>query len=118
MTDKGPGFNVTTVELSYYMSLTLRFLLSGTSHVNQHTVHPYIHWWSHQRSNLNTFRGIQVPDVLPRKMDNWTINEGDFLTLCSDGNENRYDTIITLYFIDTASNLITYVRLFLLFTLD
>jgi carnosine N-methyltransferase len=122
------GFDTTSCELSYYMNLSLRFLLSPqtTTTPDQHTVHPYVHWWSHQRSNHNTFRGISIPDVLPRRMPNWTVLEEDFLGLShprpvpSNGivepqggpNENKgYDTIVTLYFIDTASNIISYVSL-------
>ena len=122
-----PGFDTTSCELSYYMNLSLRFLLSPqtTTTPDQHTVHPYGHWWSHQCSNKNTFRGISVPDVLPRRMPNWTILEEDFLGLSHPQlpsyseskvepeqrpTEDRgYDTIVTLYFIDTASNIISYV---------
>jgi N2227-like protein len=121
------GFDTTSCELSYYMNLSLRFLLSPqtTTTPDQHTVHPYGHWWSHQRSNQNTFRGISVPDALPRRMPNWTILEEDFLGLShpqpsfypeseveseQGSTEDRgYDTIVTLYFIDTASNIISYV---------
>ncbi|CAG8538328.1 11348_t:CDS:10 [Acaulospora colombiana] len=77
------GFDTTSCELSYYMNLCLRFLLSekNTERTNQHTLHPYSHWWSHQRSNENTFRGISLPDVLPRRIPNWTLLEEDFLGL-------------------------------------
>lgn len=97
------------------MNLSLRLLLSPeTTAIHQYTVHPYAHWWSHQRSNQETFRGIAIPDVLPRRSSNWTILEEDFLTLSSDSPwtssiDARYDTIVTLYFIDTASNIISYV---------
>ncbi|KIM31967.1 hypothetical protein M408DRAFT_63746 [Serendipita vermifera MAFF 305830] len=110
------GFDTTSCELSYYMNLSLRFLLSPeTTTVDQHEVHPYAHWWSHQRSADNTFRGIAVPDVVPRRLQNWTILEEDFLSLVrprtssSGQSSTGYDTIVTLYFIDTASNIISYL---------
>ncbi|PVG01818.1 N2227-domain-containing protein [Serendipita vermifera] len=105
------GFDTTSCELSYYMSLCLRFLLSEntTERTNQHTLHPYSHWWSHQRSNENTFRGISLPDVLPRRIPNWTLLEEDFLGLSPPLNHGGYDTIVTLFFIDTASNIISYL---------
>jgi hypothetical protein len=108
------------------MSLCLRFLLSEqtTERINHHTLHPHSHWWSHQRSNEHTFRGIHLPDALPRRMPNWTLIEGDFLGLSPPLNGNQassplldrggYDFIVTLYFIDTASNIISYASPFIL----
>ena len=95
------------------MSLCLRLLLNpeATTTADQYTVHPYAHWWSHQRSNQDTFRGITIPDVLPRRTPNWNILEEDFLGLSHPHtpDDAGYDTIVTLYFIDTASNIISYV---------
>jgi len=90
------------------MSLALNFILSPESieRVNQHRICPFSHWWSHQRSSSNTFREISFPDVLPRRIANWTIVEGDFLDLM----DPKYDIIVTLFFLDTSSNIISYVR--------
>ena len=90
------------------MSLALRFILSpeSTERVNQHRVWPFSHWWSHQRSSSNTFRDVSFPDVLPRRIANWTIVESDFLNLV----DPKYDIIVTLFFLDTSSNIISYVR--------
>ncbi|KAG8815802.1 hypothetical protein FRC19_000790 [Serendipita sp. 401] len=113
------GFDTTSCELSFYMNLSLRFLLSPshTTTTFQHRVSPYSHWWSHQRSNANTFREIEIPDVLPRRQPNWTILETDFLGLSPPSSPFSdqqpfvgYDFIVTLYFIDTASNIITYLK--------
>lgn len=90
------------------MALTLRFILSpeSTERVNQHRVRPFSHWWSNQRSSSNTFREILFPDVLPRRLPNWSIVEGDYLSLV----DSKYDIIVTLFFLDTSSNIISYVR--------
>lgn len=102
------GYRTTSCELSYYMSLTLRFILSpeSTERVNQHRICPFSHWWSHQRSSSNTFREVSFPDVLPRRIANWSLVESDFLDLV----DPRYDIIVTLFFLDTSSNIISYVR--------
>lgn len=93
------------------MTLPLLFLLSPshTHHVNEHTLYPYAHWWSHQRSNESTFREVKLPDVVPQKMKNWHLFEGDFLGLGTE--DGRWDIIVTLFFIDTASNIMSYVSL-------
>lgn len=90
------------------MSLALNFVLSpeSTEHVNQHRISPFSHWWSHQRSSSNTFREITFPDVLPRRSTNWIIVEGDFLGLI----DRKYDIIVTLFFLDTSSDIVSYVR--------
>lgn len=129
-----PGFDTTANELSFFMNLAFRFLLSPetTSSVHQHKLHPYAHWFSHQRSNASLFRAVSFPDVLPRldsKNTRLHLIERDFLSLpvaaslspqspefwsalsrtteshlsTNKGNES-YDYITTLFFIDTSLN--------------
>ncbi|KAJ7593233.1 N2227-like protein-domain-containing protein [Mycena floridula] len=96
------GFDTTANEFSGFMLLALRFLLSSktTQTLNQHTVYPYSHWFSHQRSNNSLFRGIQFPDALPRLNDRFHLFEGDFFSL----SKRKFDYIVTLFFIDTSLN--------------
>lgn len=105
------------------MTLALRFLFSPktTNSVNEHWLHPYAHWFSHQESNASLFRRISFPDVIPRFTPNFHLVEQDFLTLpipsakCSGKraltwstnqlvtpSTEGYDFIITLFFIDTS----------------
>ncbi|KAJ7189029.1 N2227-like protein-domain-containing protein [Mycena filopes] len=111
------GFQETTAnELSFFMTLALRFLLdpSTTSSVNQHSIHPYAHWFSHQRSSDSLFRAISFPDVIPRLSPRFRLLEQDFLTLQPPPPVNPllpaiagYDYIVTLFFIDTSLNILT-----------
>lgn len=82
---------------------------SATTHTEQHTIYPYTHWFSHQRKNENTFRSISFPDEIPRLTDTFHLEEGDFLKHRahprSDANAG-YDFIVTLFFIDTSTNII------------
>ncbi|EIN06429.1 N2227-domain-containing protein [Punctularia strigosozonata HHB-11173 SS5] len=109
------GFRTTANELSPYMTMAARFLHSPatTQSIGQHTVHPYAHWWSHQRNRDAVFRGIAFPDVVPRLTELLTLKEGDFLRLDvpeSRGGECGYDYIVTLFFIDTSLNAIATIR--------
>lgn len=107
------GFDTTANELSYFMNLAFRFLLSeeATTSKNQHHLRPYAHWFSHQRSNESLFRTIAFPDVIPRLTPNFRLEETDFLTLSpptrnsSDVEPVGYDYIVTLFFIDTSLNI-------------
>lgn len=123
------GLNTTANELSYFMVLAFRFLVSSenTTMTNEHAVRPYAHWFSHQRSNDTLFRKVTFPDVVPRLSSKLKLVEGDFLKLdclertksSSHGHawnkqssaDNQHDTvgydyIVTLFFIDTSPNVL------------
>ena len=82
--------------------------------LEQHIIHPYAYWFSHQQNNDNLFRSVVFPDALPRLSDTFHHLEEDFLTLhppkrVSSPNHTEppgYDVIVTLFFIDTSLNII------------
>ncbi|KAH6914068.1 N2227-like protein-domain-containing protein [Coprinopsis sp. MPI-PUGE-AT-0042] len=112
------GFDTTANELSYFMILAFRRLLS-IKHKNEYKIRPFAHWWSHQRKSENLFRAVSFPDALPRLGPNFHLIEGDFLKIQSlspkptnpdfwkkDGtSDGTFDFIITLFFIDTSTNI-------------
>ncbi|KAI8978302.1 N2227-domain-containing protein [Trametes punicea] len=104
------GFHTTANELSFFMILAFRFLLSEkrTQQPRQHVLQPYASWFSHQRTADALFRSVSFPDVVPRLGSNLVLAEQDFLSLRppSDPNleEPGYDFIVTLFFIDTSLN--------------
>ncbi|KAH9834161.1 N2227-like protein-domain-containing protein [Rhodofomes roseus] len=107
------GYVVTANELSFFMNLAFRFLLSEstTEHVNQHTLQPYASWFSHQRTVDALFRSVQFPDTVPRRSTNLELAECDFLGLerppaLRTGGPAGYDFIVTLFFIDTSLNIV------------
>ena len=88
-----------------------------TTHTDQHLIYPYIHWFSHQRKNANTFRAITFPDEIPRQSNTFHLEEGDFLkhtgdskSTSSSGSGPGYDFVVTLFFIDTSTNIINTVE--------
>ncbi|KAE9403341.1 N2227-domain-containing protein [Gymnopus androsaceus JB14] len=115
------GYDVTACELSGYMNGAFRFLLDpeATTSICQHNVHPFAHWWSHSRSSTDLFRGVRFPDVLPRLAEDGNVGlhlrEGDFLKLdkpkpltgSASGTPDGYDSIVTLFFIDTSVNILS-----------
>ncbi|KAJ7478650.1 N2227-like protein-domain-containing protein [Mycena galericulata] len=114
------GFKETTAnELSFFMNLAFRFLLSPstTSALNEHAIHPYAHWFSHQRSADSLFRSIAFPDAVPRLSPRFKLVEKDFLTLKPPPSPSGvlapipgYDYIVTLFFIDTSLNVFTTIE--------
>ena len=102
------GYQTTANELSFFMNLALRFLLSPseTQRQNQHVLQPYASWFSHQRTTDTLFRKVSFPDVIPRLSDNFALAERDFLSLRAPEGTPGYDFVVTLFFIDTSLNAI------------
>ncbi|BGO90543.1 hypothetical protein NBRC10512_005261 [Rhodotorula toruloides] len=101
------GFSVEANDFSHFMNLGTSLLFTCTHTANQHTLAPYIHLFSHQRSAANILRTVSFPDVVPRKDVDLRFCPGDFLELCKE-EEGRHEAVVTLFFIDTASNIVSY----------
>ncbi|KAJ5339963.1 hypothetical protein N7452_006691 [Penicillium brevicompactum] len=101
------GYQVTTNEWSAYMNLAYRYLSSQTEH-NSLSFHPYIDWWSHHATNADFQRSVTFPDQVADPSSVLHV-EGDFTTAFS-GSTGQYDVMVTLFFIDTARNLISYIE--------
>ncbi|KAK0609063.1 Carnosine N-methyltransferase, partial [Lasiodiplodia hormozganensis] len=117
-------FEVTTNEWSAYTNVAYRFLttlLHPSSSPPQSpttiTFHPFIDWLSHQRTTTSLTRPITIPDFPPpvspphppspppSSQSQVLLIEADFATLTG-----TYDALITLFFIDTAANLLAYLH--------
>ncbi|KAF9640901.1 hypothetical protein BFW01_g12707 [Lasiodiplodia theobromae] len=111
-------FEVTTNEWSAYTNVAYRFLTTLLRPPPQSpttiTFHPFIDWLSHQRTTTSLTRPITIPDFLPpvpppyppsppSPQSQVLLIEADFTTLTG-----TYDALITLFFIDTAANLLAY----------
>lgn len=95
-------------EYSHYMALPLRFLCSdSTRQQGQYRVYPFLFSLSHNREPTDLFRAVQLPDAVPRLSPTFRLEEGDFLGLSQSGS---YDFVVTLFFIDTAFNVIDYLQ--------
>ncbi|KAM5495957.1 putative carnosine N-methyltransferase [Microsporum canis] len=94
----------------------LRVLLPGSGLGRlAHDISNLGDWWSHQASTTDLLRPVQFPDALPfhtnRQSESSLLHiEGDFTTMHNGlpTAETKYDVVITLFFIDTARNLMSY----------
>ncbi|KAL4969444.1 N2227-like protein-domain-containing protein [Aspergillus stella-maris] len=106
------GFEVTINEWSAYMNLVHRYAAQIPTS-NSISYHPYIDWWSHHATASDMQRSVIFPDWTPRTMplnSSLVMVEGDFSTVFHDTNFETYDIIVTLFFIDTARNLMSYLE--------
>ncbi|TFY80859.1 hypothetical protein EWM64_g3160 [Hericium alpestre] len=116
------GFTCQGNEFSHYMLLSSFFILNRTDAVNQHTIYPYVHSFSNLRSKDALLRPVKIPDILPSDLlpgSNFSLVAGDFEEIYgmqdeSDANEphsGQWDAILTCFFIDTAKNIVNYLRI-------
>jgi carnosine N-methyltransferase len=99
------------------MLLAHRYMLSlntgnRTAKPNMHEFHPNINWWSHQKTTKSLIRSITFPDIIPTTdaLENLNIVEGDFVTSFLPQEEGKFDAVVSLFFIDTARNLVDYLE--------
>ncbi|CEL53274.1 UPF0586 protein [Rhizoctonia solani AG-1 IB] len=120
------GFTCQGNEFSHYMLLASYFVLNRTRAKFEHTIHPFIHSISNTVSARSLLRAVQIPDVFPSDLPpgaNFSLVAGDFEEIYgvdpdSDTDESsepephagEWDAVLTCFFIDTAKNIISYLK--------
>ena len=95
------------------MLFTANFVLNNTESAEQFTLHPFCHTLSNIRTLDGSLRPIVIPDVLPTSLppgSRFSMAAGDFLEVYKD-DEGEWDCVVTCFFIDTAHNVIDYLKL-------
>jgi carnosine N-methyltransferase len=125
------GYEVEGNEISYHQLLASSYILNCTDRAGQHNIYPWIHSFSNHLTRTNHLRGYAVPDIhpataitsisnTPSQQDiGMTIRPGgsmamcasDFLLLYGDTEHSEiYDAVASVFFLDTAPNLIRYLE--------
>lgn len=98
-------------EFSLFMLLPSEWILNSGLPVNSVALHPWILPFSNQTSLRNQFRQVRFPDASPAEPANggtMSITAGDFLQVYTD--PSKWDVVVTCFFLDTAKNIIEYIR--------
>jgi 2-polyprenyl-3-methyl-5-hydroxy-6-metoxy-1,4-benzoquinol methylase len=97
---------VTSNEWSQYMNIVYRYMetLSLPKSVSWF---PYIDWWSHQPTAAEHEHEVFIPDVGVNASSVLHV-EGDFMTVF-ENKTAHYDVVVTLFFVDTAKNMMDYL---------
>lgn len=116
------GFKTEALEYSHLMDLAAQFVYNLPGHLpltgddgkpQQFEFFPYVHEFSHQETKAHQLRGVRVPDVAGtplRKPKTLTLGYGDFTALANDpAHAGQYDSIVTLFLLDTAENALAYL---------
>ncbi|KAN0094426.1 N2227-like domain containing protein [Tylopilus felleus] len=115
------GFACQGNEFSHYMLLSSYLILNKTEAIEEHTIYPYIHSFSNVPSKEVLLRPVKIPDVLPADLSpgcDFSLVAGDFEEIygavdtdASEPHAGQWDAVLTCFFIDTAKNIVNYLRI-------
>ena len=108
-------------EISYHQLLASSYILNCCERSGRHTIFPWIHTFSNHKSRANHLRSYSVPDVhcatelteaeKARPIGSMSMSAADFLCLYAEKDRAAaYDVVASVFFLDTAPNLIRYLE--------
>ena len=118
------GYTVEGNEISYHQLLTSSLMLNHTSSTEQYTLYPWATSFSNHVTRQDQLQKVMVPDVHPgtalhassegqttHAFDRMGMTAADFCVLYKGEEYKEYfDAVTTVFFIDTAPNLIAYIE--------
>ncbi|KJA23747.1 hypothetical protein HYPSUDRAFT_184819 [Hypholoma sublateritium FD-334 SS-4] len=111
------GYSCRGNEFSHYMLLTSYFVLNKTTEIKKHTFYPYVHSFSNAPNRQSILQAVSIPDVAPSDLPSdadFSLVAGDFEEIFGDPEateDGDWDAIMTCFFIDTAKNIVNYLRI-------
>ncbi|KAE9379070.1 N2227-domain-containing protein [Stipitochalara longipes BDJ] len=112
------GFDTEGNEISYHQLLASSYILNHCRDSQAHTLFPWAHSFSNHRNRANHLKSVQIPEIHPSTVLGSIENAGemsmsasDFLLLYGDeSHRETFDAVATVFFLDTAPNIIRYVE--------
>ncbi|XP_064595924.1 carnosine N-methyltransferase-like [Liolophura sinensis] len=98
-------------EWSLFMLFGSNFVLNKCREVNAFTLYPWVHSWINLRSFSHQIEAVTFPDVNPADLPasaNFSMAAGDFLDVYTE--PESWHCVATVFFIDTAHNIISYIE--------
>ncbi|KAA1120647.1 hypothetical protein PGTUg99_016583 [Puccinia graminis f. sp. tritici] len=109
------GFTAQGNEVSYQMLLASNLVLNHSESVDQWSIFPFIHSFSNLSSQEHLLKEVRFPDVVVPEVLNrqdFGISVGEFTEIFSNPDEHgKWDAIVTCFFLDTAQNIVEYLRI-------
>ena len=118
------GYTVEGNELSYHQLITSSWVLNHTKRAKEFDLYPFVVDFSNLVNREHQLKAVNIPDVHPgtdlvdslgptqsHPFDRMSMTAGDFVVLYSDERHHQiFDAVVSVYFIDTAPNLIKYIQ--------
>lgn len=118
------GFAAEGNEISYHQLLASSWVLNHTDGSGKHTLYPFALHFSNLQSRAQQLQAVQIPDVHPgtamsqaaevdsgHQFGTMSMSASDFVVLYTQpSNREVFHAVATVFFIDTAPNLIRYIE--------
>ena len=117
------GFYTEGNEISFHALLASHWVLNKTIPGEKFDFYPAALSFSNQLSREDQLHKIQIPDVHPgveldqasqgqttHAFERLGMSAADFITYSDDKYRNQYDSVVTVFFIDTAPNVVRYIE--------
>lgn len=112
------GFDVEGNEISYHQLLASAYILNFCPQNENHTIYPWIHSFSNHKTRSNHLRSVRIPDIHPGRAlhsnpqaGEMSMSASDFLLLYGAAERaDSYDAVASVFFLDTAPNIIRYLE--------
>ncbi|CAH8818703.1 unnamed protein product [Schistosoma curassoni] len=104
------GYTCQGNEWSLYMLIPAYFILNTCKQVNEYKLYPWIGQFCNNMSREDQITPVHFPDVCPADLPanvQFSMAAGDFVEIYTD--PNTWDCIATVFFIDTAHNILSYL---------
>jgi carnosine N-methyltransferase len=105
-------------ENSFHQLMASNYILNCTSSAKEHTLYPFASSFSNHRSRDNHLRGFAIPDVHPgaglaaaAEENRFSMAAGDFVAAYNNPEAaSQFNVVATVFFIDTAVNIFSYLE--------
>lgn len=118
------GYTVEGNEISYHQLIASNWVLNHTQNSGQYDLYPFALDFSNVVSRRHQLKGVKIPDVHPASAqpgandttctdapDRMSMTAADFIELYSCKEyQGVFDAVATVYFVDTAPNVIRYIE--------
>lgn len=116
------GYDAEGNEISYHQLLASNWILNRTAGPSKHALHPFALHFSNLQSRSQQLQQVLIPDVHPGsamqaateagdRLGTMSMSAADFTVLyMQPDNRETFDAVTTVFFIDTAPNLIRYIE--------
>ncbi|PBP24380.1 methyltransferase family [Diplocarpon rosae] len=112
------GFDTEGNEISYHQLIASSYILNSCAKAQAHTLFPWVHSFSNHKSRSNHLKSVQIPDIHPgtvlsqvEEPGAMSMSASDFILLYGDEEQkDTFDAVATVFFLDTAPNVIRYIE--------
>lgn len=116
------GYDAEGNEISYHQLLASNWVLNHTDGPSKHALHPFALHFSNLQSRAQQLQQVQIPDLHPgcvmqdafrgcHRFGTMSMSAADFtVEYMQPRNQEKFDAVTTVFFIDTAPNLIRYIE--------